>query len=291
MNRFYSICISLCVLFSTNAFGQDFRFADSLLVYKQYASAMLAYEQVYFELSEFPDTLLTDTQQQQAKNRCILKKVYCQKAAGKFEDASRTTLRFDFTNLSDSAQYPLRHESIVCAYLANQYDDALAQIQQMKFFVKDSTLTQQEDFWEILALTQLKRYDEAKRLFKRYGERKLVAVDLDALFDFTVKSRFVSPQKAEALATFLPGAGMLYVGKRNEGFVSLGLQVGTLAFGAYNILNGYYFSGLFTGLGLFQAFYFGGIRRSELLAEQKNEQLRKHYASKVTKALLSIANQ
>lgn len=291
MNRFYSICTFLCVLFSTKVFGQDFHRADSLCKQKQYASALLAYEQVYFELSEFPDTLLTVTQQQEAKNRCILKKVYCQKAAGKFEDASRTTLRFDFTSLSDSVQYPLRHESVVCAYLANQYEDALAQLQQMKFFVKDSTLTQQEDFWEILALTQLKRYDEAKSLFKHYCERKQVRFDINTVFDFASNPRFVNPKKAQALATFLPGAGMLYVGKRSEGFVSLGLQVATLGFGAYNFIQGYYLSGFFTGFGLFQAFYFGGIRRSELLAEQKNIQLSKQYTDRVTKALVAIAMQ
>lgn len=290
MNKYYLICTFLCVLFSTKSYTQDFREGDSLLLNKQYDVALLTYERNYFELVEFPDTTLSAISLQEAKNNCLLKKVYCLKVMGKYAEAGKTALRFDLSNLSDSSQFILRNELIVCYYLSGFYEDALSQIQQLRFFVKDSLLTQNSKLWEILCLTQLKRYPEAKEVFGAYASAKNVKMNVDSVFAFEKSNKFKNVKKAAALATFLPGAGMLYVGNTTEGLVSLGLQIATLGFGFHNISKGYYLSGFFTGFGLFQAFYFGGIRRTELLAEQKNRQLIDLYTMKVTKALIELEN-
>lgn len=288
MNKYSLICIFLCVLFSTKSYAQNFHEGDSLLSIKQYDEALLAYEKNYFELVEFPDTSISVLGLQEAKNACLLRKVYCLKAIGKFEEAGKTALRFDLANLSDSSQLVLRNELIVNYYLSGFYEDALSQIQQLKFFVKDSLLTQKSKLWEILSLTQLKRYPEAKEVFRSYLLTKNVKMDIDSVFAFEKLNHFKSVKKAATLATFLPGVGMLYVGNTTEGLVSLGLQVATLAFGFHNITEGYYLSGFFTGFGLFQAFYFGGIRRTEFLASQKNQQIMNLNTMRITKALIEL---
>ena len=286
MNKFFLICTFLCVLFSIKAPCQDLDLGDSLRRIKQYSAALLAYERAYFEHSEFPDTNLSASDFQAAQNACLLRKVYCLKEMGAFEEASKNTLRFDLNNLPDTSQSVLRNEIVVCYFLAGFYEDALSQIQQLRFFVKDSTLHHPSDLWEILALTQLKRYAEAKEGFMKYKERNKLTVDVEAVFSFAKKPKFRNAKKAKTLATLLPGAGMMYAGNPKEGIISLLLQAGTLAFAGGSIWNGYYFSGFLTGLGLFQAFYFGGIRRTELLVERHNQQLIKIYGQKVTKALM-----
>ena len=286
MNKFSLICTFLCVLFSTESQSQDLFLADSLARAKQYSAALLAYERAYFELSEFPDTSLSAANLQAAQNACLLRKVYCLKEMGAFEEASKNTLRFDLNNLPDTSQFSLRNEIVVCYFLAGFYEDALSQIQQLRFFVKDSTLHHPADLWEILALTQLKRYAEAKESFRKYKEKNKLTVDVDSVFSFAKKPKFRNPKKAKTLATFLPGAGMMYAGNPKEGIISLLLQATTLGFAGGSIWNSYYFSGFLTGFGLFQAFYFGGIRRTELLVEKRNQQLAKAYTQKVTQALI-----
>jgi hypothetical protein len=77
---------------------------------------MLGYEQAFFELSEWPDSTLSNKQIQDMKNAFLLKKLYCQKAAQKFTMALQTSQRFDFSNLEDQEQIPLRYETVVCSF-------------------------------------------------------------------------------------------------------------------------------------------------------------------------------
>lgn len=288
MNRFCLICTFLCVPFLNKTFGQNFQEGDSLLKRKQYDLALLAYERAYFEISEFSDTTLSSNSLQEARNNCILRKAYCLKTMGKYVEASKTAQRLELNNLSDSSQFLLRNEIVVCYFLSGFYEDALSQIQQIRFFIKDSTLTQQTDIWEILSLVHLKRYTEAKVIFKKYLAYRHISMDVDEVFSFEKKTGFRNPKKAEALATFLPGAGMIYSGKVKEGVTSLILQLATLGYGGYSIWKGYYFSGFFSGFGLFQAFYFGGIRRAGVLAEQRNKSLTDNYAQYMTKVIMTL---
>lgn len=283
------ICIFLCVPFLIKAQNRNaiVSKADSLFRLRQYDEAMLGYEQAFFELSEWPDSTLSKKQIQDMKNAFLLKKLYCQKAAQKFTMALQTSQRFDFSNLEDQEQIPLRYETVVCSFLAGLYDDCFNNVQQFKHFVKDSTQHTPTLLWEILSLTQLARYDEAKALIPTYNQAFHTQINAEELFAFAQKTKFRSIRKAEALATFVPGAGMIYAGNTTQGIVSLVLQLGTLGYGAYSIINGYYFTGIFTGLGLFQAFYFGGVRRSAYLAEQKNMNLKNQYYQQVKKGLLS----
>ncbi|TAE38524.1 MAG: hypothetical protein EAZ70_09760 [Runella slithyformis] len=259
--------------------------ADSLTRTKHYSAALLEYERVYFELTELPDTTRSEDYLQTAQNACLLQKVYCLKQMGDFEEAHSNALRFDLRNLPDTVHTVLRTEIMVCCYLAKLYEDALVQVQQLRFFVKDSTLHSAADLWEILALMQLKRYAEAKTSFIKYKTSKNLAVDAEQVFAFIKKPRFRDAKKAKILATFLPGAGMVYAGNPKEGVISLLLQATSLGFAGVSIYNGYYLSGFFTGFGLFQAFYFGGIKRTESLVEKRNLELVKTYTQSVTKAL------
>lgn len=288
MNKFCLICTFLCVQFLTKTFAQDFREGDSLFKASQYDVSLLAYERAYYDVTEFPDSSWSSGNIQNAQNACLLRKIYCLKAIGKFEEASKIALRFNFSDLSDSSHYVLRNEMIVCYFLSGLYDDVINQSEQLQFFVKDSTLKRRSDIWKIIALTYLKRYTEAKKSFELYASTRKLNVDVDSVFAFAKKNRFKNVKKAETLATFLPGVGMIYVGNITEGLISLGLQIGTLGFAGLSFWKGYYLSGFLTGFGLFQSFYFGGIRRTENLANIKNQRIVEDNARRVTNVLLKL---
>ena len=283
MSKLGLICTFLCGLFSINSSAQHFAEGDSLVKAKQYSLAELAYERVYFEASF--DSL---SNTQVLKNQALLKKIFTQKKAGHFLEASQSTQRFNLENLSDSAQFVLRYETVVCSFLAKQFEESLSQIQQTCYFVKDSLLTAPLDFWEILTLAELGEYKTSKQKFEAYSLKNKLIIDLEKLYDFTAKPKFKDLKKAQALATFLPGAGLMYVGQTGRGITSLLLQSSALAFGVWSMANTYYVSGFLTGFALFQTFYFGGIKLTARLAENKNQALKKEYAGKIRKALTQL---
>ena len=285
MTKFYLICTFLCVQFSTNSYGQSRNDKNSIFDEKQYEDSLLSYERVYFELSEFQDTTISNIELQQSLNACLLKKLLLQKSRGYFEEAIQTSSRFDLKDLKDSSQFILRYETVVCYILAGQYDNALGQMEQFQYYVTDSTLKYKTDIWKILALTYLNRYAEAKENFKVYVARNKLDLDVEKVFYFEKNPNLKNEKKAQTLATFIPGAGMLYLGNTKEGIISLGLQLATLGFAGYNFWNGYYLSGFLTGFGLFQAFYFGGIRRTEILTRQYNEKKSKEYVNNIKSVL------
>jgi tetratricopeptide (TPR) repeat protein len=291
MNRLFLICTFLFGLFLTKSEGQNFQKADSLSGLRQYALAALEYERIIFENTEFSDSTVSLISIQNIKNEALIRKVFCQKALGNFWEASQTTKRFDFNNLTDSVQFRFRSENILCCYLSKQFEETYSQIQQTKYLIKDAKITNDIDFLAILSLTELGRYREAKELYRQYVANYKLEDNSAQVFSFADNPKFRKVQKAKALATFMPGTGMIYAGNIREGITSLTLQLIALGYGIYGFSEGYYLSGFLTGFGLFQAFYFGGIRRTEMLVEKKNKSLKQRYSKQVKEFLLKLESQ
>ncbi|MFN8357798.1 MAG: hypothetical protein U0Y10_25285 [Spirosomataceae bacterium] len=286
MSKLFLICTSLFVLFLTDTYAQLGHQADSLASLRQFDLAELEYERTIFELNESSDSVLT-SKKQRLVNELLLRKTYCQKTRGDFAAASRTTQRFDLQD--DSLQYSLRYETILCAYLSGQYEEAYSQVQQLKHYLQDSTLWAKVGFLEVLSLVDMGNYDEAKQVLKRYCVANGRAdTPVDSLFLKVGKKQFKNLNKAKTLATFMPGAGLVYAGSIREGVTSLALQAAALGYGVFSILDGYYFSGFLTGFGLFQAFYFGGIRRTESILIQHNQAKRAAFSKQIRQLVLQI---
>jgi TM2 domain-containing membrane protein YozV len=129
-------------------------------------------------------------------------------------------------------------------------------------------------FLEILSYNELRQWSEAKKVFANYSKNAKVT---DSLYAFEKKPRLRSITKAHTLSMIIPGMGQWYAGYPSKGLVSLGIQAGSLAFGVYSAWHGFYFSGFFTGAGLFNTFYQGGGRYASALAERKNAELTQRY--------------
>ena len=254
MIKFYLICIFLCAPFFIDA--QVTRKADSLFSADAYLPARVEYERLLFQHTTGITNLL------------ILRKSYCFKAEGKYEDDYTTLQLANFFEEADSLKTKLYYESALNAYLAGKYDLAFNKVQESQYYLQG---TEQPfiDLIEILILNQQHKLADAEKKYKSFCEKFGIAGKPDIYQNKKLKD----PEKAESISHFLPGIGQWYAGYMGRGITSGAIQAGLLLFTAYSFLNGYYFSGAFTGMGLFYMFNNGGARHAQYLAEKKNIEL------------------
>lgn len=249
MSRFCLTFIFLCGLFSASGQQQSWQLAA------------LSMEKVAYVMEKEGSP--------EGVRSALLRKNNILKNAGQWKDAYQTMQRIPVgTEEPDSVQFPIRYEKALAAYLNGVYDDAYLQIGQCRYFVKDTAYTNRIDWLEILTLCELERWQEAKAKAGEYLVKRGLPDQSAYWFRRLPKKR--SERKAEYLSAFFPGVGLIYAGSVREGVASALLQAGCVAFGVFNILDGYYLSGFLTGGGLFQAFYFGGMNRSARIVAETN---------------------
>jgi hypothetical protein len=256
MTRFYLICTFLCVPYFIK--GQATGKGDSLFQRGQYMQARVEFERQLFEGNV-------------NSNELILKKVYCFKAEKKFDEAYATLQRADFFQGNDSLKFKLYYESVLNAYLAGKYDLSLNKIKEMQYYLPHATHPMIYGI-EILNLNHHHKLSEAKEKFDEFKKRYNIT-DHFNIYERKKFKKLKDPERAESISHFLPGVGQAYAGYPVRGFTSGLIQTGLLGFTAVSFLNGYYFSGAFTGMGLFSMFNNGGARHAQYLAEKKNDQL------------------
>lgn len=281
---FYSICIFLCAQFSEtkaqNTLQRFFEVADSLLAQAQFTNAAIAYERCVFACQDTGTVL---------QKQALIKKSFALKAAGNFSQALATLYRIPLSDMPDSLRIAIGYEIVLNAYLSGQYADAQSQLEQLAFYTADTVLLNQTLFLKVLVLNELQKWDEAKVCFRQYlALNKLPPSLAEEYYGFMLHPRLKNPEKARRISTFMPGVGQLYGGNTAAGLISLGLQLGLLGFGVYEIWQGYYLTGFGTGLALFQAFYFGGIENAEAVTKKKNKQKVSSYNNRVKDFILSV---
>lgn len=283
MNRFWWLCIFLCGAFSAKAQRTEWVKADSLMVAGEWLAAQVAYERIVFRRQTPPDSV----------QLALLRKAQCQKMGGKPAEALQTLNRTDpFSVGSDSLAFALRYEMAVCATLNAEYAAALGLAEQARYFASDQqkdSLSAQLFLWETVALHGNADWAQARQKARQYAEWFQIPLQTDSLYSTPPKLKKAA--KARMLSTFMPGTGQWYAGRPLAGMASAVLQGGSLAFGVWSALNGYYLSGFITGAGLFQAFYFGGIRHSETLAERYNERAIRQYQERLNTFLIRTEQQ
>ncbi|WP_428657059.1 hypothetical protein [Runella sp.] len=262
---------------------------DSLSKAGQFDLAAVYYEKALFDQSRRLDSMNADIYRLSA-NDLLFKKIQCQKYLKRFEEAWLTAQRIDLNEPNDTLQFRLRYELALCGYLSRHYGEAHGQILQTRFYVRDSTLFSALDVLEILTLNELDRWPESKEIFKRYVVRNQLSINADELYDF-LRKKPKSPEKAQLLSFVMPGVGQMYAGFPMQGLVSVGLQTLALGFGVYHVWHRYYLIGFFTGAGMFQAFYFGGARRAELMAEETNRKRKAKNNQKIRAVLIEGENK
>lgn len=229
--------------------------ADSLFNAGSFLEAQVAYERLLFEGVG-------------KKNEWLLKKAYCLKAREHFAEAFATLQRVDMQEGDDSLQYKLFYEAALNAYLAGKPDLAMDQLSQLHYYLPQFK-TVPDQLLEILVLNQTYQFEKAMQKWESLSPELRGSVNPWK----NKRLRLRNPDRAETISFLFPGAGQMYAGYWGKGLTSLAMQACFISFAVYGFYHGFYFSGAFTGVGLFYMFYNGGARHAGYLANKKNEEM------------------
>lgn len=264
------ICIFLCA----QCWSSKAQLADSLFLAGAYEKAAVKYEAQYFKAENINESA-----------KALLQKARCYKQLQQFDNALLNLARIPVYSISDSLAEELRYETLLCTYLIEDYHKAEFLISQYKQEIQRISVQERILMLEVLTKNHLSKYEDAKAAFKALMTLKKINLNTDSVYALVPKLK--NPKKAEILSAIIPGSGQVYAGYPLEGAASLLLQTATLGFGAYKIYQGYYFIGFFTGFGLFQKFYFGGMNRAAFLTEKRNKEKNQEFNKKVYQLMMS----
>ncbi|ADR23234.1 hypothetical protein MATR_29170 [Marivirga tractuosa] len=249
------ICIFQSGAFSINA--QSILIADSLYSVKNYDLAAVYYEKAIYQVDNSQDY-----------NDYLWRLANLYRESQDFNKSIKTLERIRRAMLNDSVKSELFYQISFAYFMMDQYSKSYFNLLQYKSL---DFKRSREDvlLLETLLYAKMGKWEKCEEAYYAYT-KDTTKSSSDFFGDMKAVKR-KSPEKAENLSYLLPGAGQIYAGKPIRGLTSFTIQTGLLAFAAYNFLNGYYFSGTFTGVSLFYVFYMGGARHAGYLAENYNE--------------------
>jgi hypothetical protein len=288
MIRYYLTFIFLYAQFITNQADCQvtkpdllFMRADSLYSCEQYRDAAIEYERIIFKIKGNKE-----------KSLALLKKARCYKQINQFTFANHELDQTSYRDLEDSLIYQIRYEKALCSYLNQDFNNSESQLIQILYLTKDTNLVRQSFLLRTLNLNELNLYDTAYASALRYIRYSEISdiqkgKALNSITQLYSKPPKLKKEKtARLLCTFIPGSGQIYAGAPLEGLFNFSLQAAALGFAVYEFLDTYYITGYFVGLGMFQKFYFGGIRRAEYLVKKRNYQVTKKFNENVKNILI-----
>jgi len=210
------------------------------------------------------------------KSRAQSKRIDCFTQENKFEEAQHYAEKVSLMNVSDSLSFEIRYKKAFNAYLAGNFGEAKSHFLQLKFFHPKQVF--QKYVLYILILNELNEYTKAKEELLAWIDNTQMPVSQHDSLKLLVQQiysqrnipKLKSIERARLFSTFLPGSGQVYAGYPLEGIFNFTIHLATLAFAAEEIIAGYYITGYFGGFGMFQKFYFGGIKRTEYLVNKTN---------------------
>jgi tetratricopeptide (TPR) repeat protein len=270
MRQFWLICIFLFGSFISE--GQDAQRADSLFEAGNFSESAIYFERVAFGSNE-----------RHASAAALSKKAICYKALGDFEKSMDVLKRISVSGLSDSFKIQVSFEKMTVNYLLDKYEESYREVLKHRLLYGESPDLLR---MEILDLLALNKWVEAKKIVLINAELfHLSEEDINEIFPKKLKPK--NPDKAFNLSFFLPGVGQMYAGYPIKGIVSGGIQAVLVAFSAYNLYNGYFFTGGMTGVAFFYTFYFGGAKYASELAVKNNQQKSAIISAKFNKKALN----
>lgn len=280
--KFYFSFIFLYGIFlSSSASGLK---CDSLFASGKYFEASIEYERMIFYAENQHNT-----------NYFKYKKSLCYKKLRNFSQALDELQPIYFSNPTDSLYQLVCYQHALCFYLNGEPAKALWKIDE--YFHRSSDTTSFQVFMplKILCLNETWQWNKAKECFSSYvhmqnftpeKEAKMQQM-VDDLYKKKNRPHIKSIKKAENWSRFIPGSGQVYAGETSEGAVNFLINASILAFTAYQALNGFYITGYLAGLGFFNKTYHGGIKRSGILASQKNKELIVNFNSHINESIRS----
>lgn len=263
-------CIFLCVTCITKAQEPDWMaVADSL-----YNKGL------YFEASVYCERVLFTSESSPAAASAVLLKIQCYKQQQQYAKAARYIQSVQYLFSSDSLQQALSYETALAYYLAGEFENAIAVTDRAILRYPAKQVQNRANLIRILSLNELRRWPEAAAVYRQYKQSDTIPDCYASL------PRLKSEDKAEWLATFIPGAGHFYAGAAGEGLVSIAIQALGIYYGVISWQQKHYISAWLIGGGVFGSFHLGGARRARQLVKNYNNRKAQAFNKAVREQIL-----
>lgn len=290
-SAFYSICIFLCAIFSgkgeTLAQGNVFQAGDSLFAVGRFFEAGIAYERVFFL-----------SQEAGLRAEASLRKSQALKQQGEYARAVMDLQRSLPYAPEDSLRREMLYEMAVCSYLSGVYPQTYSLLQQYEAQYPNAYQPEAFSLLWGMVLVKMNNWDQLDEYLlsfsqpgnETHAQDSLVKV-IHALLLEEYRPVERNPEKARMLSTFFPGSGHLYSGKPGAGLLNGFSQLASLGVAGFLAYNQMYIAGVIAGLGMFQSFYFGGIRQAGELTEERNQKEMLAYQESLLELLVELHQQ
>ena len=290
MNRFYSICIFLCALFSIDGAqaqsADPFVEANALFKELKYYQASLAYERIVFTAVD-----------ELTRARANLKRTECLKQVGQYDKAIHCLERISMPLVPDSIRAQTLYQMALVSYLNGRFKEAEYHINRLERTPNAAVIIADSKLIKLLTLNELLKWEDAKAIALEMAaiapttQRDSVTQLIETWYSKKGLPKLKKERRAELLSTFFPGSGQVYVGKPLEGLFNFTLQVATIAYSVFNILSANYISAAGVSVTLFRTFYTGGITRTKFLARQHNHRVVREFNDKVNALFVNLQLQ
>lgn len=272
IKEFCLICMFLCAgyfhdLRASESNSYNFEQPDSLMAAGNYFEAAIAYERIFF--------FSTD---QETRIRANLKRADALTRQGEFARALNDLQRSAHLRNFPDLHFEVLFQMAFCNYMAGNYGQALSRLKQLNHFYAERA----ESPNVLLLFTLTAIMAEELEMAGEFARQMVLSANLakqdeanllhevSVLFAEENFPRLRSETRASNLSTFIPGAGHVYAGYAGKGIVNATSQILSLGLAVLMGYHGLYASGFVVGLGMFQSFYFGGIRQAAFLTHQRN---------------------
>lgn len=258
MRYYYSVILCLGAII-TNA--QIVKLPDSLYKSNNSLHAELAYEQAIYNNA---DNVFN-------QYKILFEKASYLKTIRNYPKAVETLVRINENELDDSTKFSYYYQLAILNYLTDNNAEVDLNLTKIKYFINDTSYRERIILLDILNLNRSQKWEQAKQLLVELNKGKMDSNSINQLYKNALLFKPKSTRTAQALQTFLPGTGHMYVGKTVHGIINATLILSGLTWGAYNVFNGYYITGVFSGFFISYAFYGGGINYAVSNAIEYNQ--------------------
>ena len=221
------------------------------------------------------------------RNLILLKKTQCLKAQSQYKAGYENLLRADLFANSDSLNFLLRYELVINAYLAETYDIAYNQLQQLNHFVVSEEFKFGVSFLEILLLNEMQRWTEARDKLIIYNDTRQANFNIDSLYNFIDKPKIRDLKKNEVPLMLAPGLVQLREGKPQDALVSAAIRGSLIYLIVDQFSKHYFFSGAFSATALYFVFYQGAAKHATELIKNRNAKKITGYNHRIKHALMT----
>ncbi|MDQ3395532.1 MAG: hypothetical protein M3512_15685 [Bacteroidota bacterium] len=182
--------------------------------------------------------------------------------------AIATLERIQSTEIDQTNQCEFFYEKTLNLFLNKSFTQALSTFRSLEYLCAEET--EKIKLLHMAVLLENELWDEFQQEYLKIIQNGS-SVDSVAFRNVFTSPIWLNPQVYKRMSSFLPGLGLMKSGEPMKGATNLFLNIASLGFAAFNIYNGFYATGFFSGILPAKRFYNGGKILTGSSIEKLNE--------------------